>query len=194
MSKNTIPNWQFIDHEGTFQLENPHQHSYLYFPLVNEVGMMSAITPTLHGDIKTDQNAFLTPPVSVEDLHTSRAARNFWVFTSELGAWSVTGNSAPQIAQQFSETEKDEMNVFCLHQANKFILDYLAKKMKIRNKTPLNVEKFGNTSCASIPLLIVSNKTKCLVKNAVLCGFGVGWSLRVCMVNLENATNSMLEV
>ena len=111
MSKNSNPNWQFIDHEGTFQLKNPHQHSYLYFPLVNEVGMMSAITPTLHGDVKTDQNAFLTPPVSVEDLHTSPAARNFWVFTSEFGAWSVTGNSAPQIAQQFSESRKDDVTL-----------------------------------------------------------------------------------
>jgi cellobiose phosphorylase len=111
MSKNANPNWQFIDPEGSFRLENPHQHSYLYFPLVNEAGLMSAITPTLHGDVKTDQNTFLTPPVSVEDLHTSRAARNFWVSTAEHGAWSVTGNSAPQIAQQFSKTEKENVSI-----------------------------------------------------------------------------------
>ena len=41
--------------------------------------MMSVVTPTLHGDAKTGQNSFLTLPVSVEDLHNTRSARNFWV-------------------------------------------------------------------------------------------------------------------
>lgn len=62
MKKITKSNWQFIDSDGSFQLENPHQHNYLYFPLVNEAGMMSAITPNLNGDIKTDQNAFFNTP------------------------------------------------------------------------------------------------------------------------------------
>lgn len=108
MKKSSISNWQFIDSEGTFRIENPHQSNYLYFPLVNEAGMKSAITPSLSGDVKTDQNAFLTPPQSVEDLHTSRAARNFWVYNPDIGAWSVTGNAAPQITLHFSEsiTEK----------------------------------------------------------------------------------------
>ena len=62
--------WHFIDDNGAFELEAPHRNSYLYFPLVNEAGMMSSITPLLHGDIKTDQNHFLLSPVSVDDLHT----------------------------------------------------------------------------------------------------------------------------
>ena len=96
--KNT---WQFIDAEGSFRLENPHHTSYLYFPLVNEAGLMSAITPTLNGDIKTDQNAFLTLPISVEDLHNTRSARNFWVYVEGVGPWSATGGSAVQTAQRF---------------------------------------------------------------------------------------------
>ena len=100
--------WQFIDDEGTFQLKNPHQTSYLYFPLVNEAGMMSAITPTLNGDIKINQNAFLTLPVSMEDLHNSRSARNFWVHVAGADPWSVTGNSALQIAQRFSEAVPED--------------------------------------------------------------------------------------
>ncbi len=91
--------WRFVDQSGKFILRDPHKTSYLYFPLVNEAGMMSVITPALHGDIKTGQNSFLTAPVSVEDLHNSRSARNFWVYGEGMGAWSATGNSAPQIAQ-----------------------------------------------------------------------------------------------
>ncbi len=37
-------------------------------------------------------------PVSVEDLHASRAARNFWVTVAGRAAWSATGNSAAQVA------------------------------------------------------------------------------------------------
>lgn len=99
-------NWHFVDAAAVFRLDNPHRTSYLYFPLVNEAGLMSAITPTLHGDVKTGQNTFLLPPVSVEDLHTSRAARNFWVLAQGAEAWSATGNSAPQLARRWQDTEQ----------------------------------------------------------------------------------------
>lgn len=90
--------WHFTNANGDFVLPEPQQTSYLYFPLVNEAGMISVVTPMLHGDAKTGQNSFLLPPVSVEDLHTSRAARNFWVRTAEGRVWSATGNSAAQLA------------------------------------------------------------------------------------------------
>ncbi len=94
----TIKPWTFIAADGTFRLEDPQKTSYLYFPLVNEAGMVSAVTPNLHGDAKTGQHTFLLPPVSVEDLHASRAGRNFWVFVEGVGAWSAAGSSAAQTA------------------------------------------------------------------------------------------------
>ena len=111
MDKTSIPNWTFIDSDGTFQVQNPHRNNYLYFPLVNEAGMMSAITPNLNGDIKEDQNAFLTPPVSAEDLHSSRSTRNFWVKKQDIGAWSVSGNPASQIAQNFIEEDSEDVTL-----------------------------------------------------------------------------------
>ena len=99
--------WDFIDDRGGFELVNPHHTSYLYFPLVNEARMMSAVTPTLHGDAKIDQNHFLLAPVSVEDLQQSRAGRNFWIHHPSLGAWSACGSSALQIAgRQIAGTEE----------------------------------------------------------------------------------------
>src|SRR5512141_2082027 len=94
----TANTWRFTDANGSFQLNKPHASSYLYFPLMNESGLVSVVSPTLHGDIKTNQNTFLTLPVSVEDLHTSSSTRNFWVNVRGYGAWSVTGNSARQVA------------------------------------------------------------------------------------------------
>lgn len=98
----TIHTWQFTNTDGSFQLDAPQGSSYLYFPLLNESGLVSVVSPTLHGDVKTNQNTFLTLPVSVEDLHTSRSSRNFWINVAGE-AWSVTGNSARQIAHAIDE-------------------------------------------------------------------------------------------
>lgn len=103
----TQQGWKFQGDQGDFKLFHPENYSYLYFPLVNEAGMMSAITPNLHGEITTSHNTFLMEPVSVESLHNSKASRNFWVHVEGYGAWSASGNSARQNAQQFSESKED---------------------------------------------------------------------------------------
>lgn len=91
----------FLDDNGTFYVENPEAVSCLYFPLASETGLKSAITPSLGGDCKLDQETFLLEPVSSGDLHTSRSTRNFWCVT-ETGCWSATGVSARQEAARFT--------------------------------------------------------------------------------------------
>jgi cellobiose phosphorylase len=98
--------WKYVGDKGSFKLENPDRNSYLYFPLVNEAGMMSTITPSLHGQVTTGQNTFLMAPLSVEDLHNSKASRNFWVHIKGKGVWSAAGNSPQQNAARFSEGEE----------------------------------------------------------------------------------------
>ena len=68
---------------------------------------MSSVTPTLHGDIKTGQHTFLTRPVSIEDLHESRANRNFWINIDGYLPWSASGCSALQTSQHFRSEEKE---------------------------------------------------------------------------------------
>lgn len=92
---------KFLDKNGTFRIENPETVSGLYFPLASEHGLKSAVTPSLGGDSKLDQEGFLLEPVSVGDLHTSRGTRNFWCVTEE-GCWSATGVSAMQEAARFT--------------------------------------------------------------------------------------------
>lgn len=102
--------WHFIDANGTFRLPDPESNNCLYFPLLNEAGMMSSITPTAHGDAKTSQNSYLLQPVSVEDLHNTRSARNFWVRINGTRPWSATGNSAEQTTRRL-ETDKDAVTL-----------------------------------------------------------------------------------
>jgi cellobiose phosphorylase len=110
MQRDREPGWTFIDERGAFTLQEAHRTRYLYFPLVNERGMISVVTPTLHGDVKTGHDTYLTLPVSVEDLHISRAARNVWVQVKGQAPWSATGNSAAQIARRFTP-EADQVDL-----------------------------------------------------------------------------------
>lgn len=100
--------WQFIDDQGSFRMESPDALGRLYFPLANEAGLLSSITPDLHGDIKTSHNSFLMSPVSIEDLHNTRSNRNFWVRVEGKGVWSLTGTSALQDSRRFFEKKKEK--------------------------------------------------------------------------------------
>ncbi|MDP2921833.1 MAG: cellobiose phosphorylase [Candidatus Omnitrophota bacterium] len=81
--------WRFIDDSAAFLARNPDKVSRLYFPLASESGIMSSVSPNLHGDIKRDQHSFLTVPVSALDLNNTLYNRNFWLYVHGHGAWSI---------------------------------------------------------------------------------------------------------
>lgn len=74
----------------------------------------------------------------------------------------------------------DMPDAFVMHQANQFMLQHLAKRMKLPNdKVVLALENFGNTSSASIPLALTCTLAGRLQSDSVrlvLAGFGVGLS------------------
>ncbi|MBQ1598237.1 MAG: cellobiose phosphorylase [Lachnospiraceae bacterium] len=96
----------YLDRNGTFQLEQPENYSYLYFPLASEKGLKSSITPNLGGDSKRDQESFLLEPVSSENLHNNRSTRNFWCLLDGEQAWSATGASAEAEADRFTKDQE----------------------------------------------------------------------------------------
>ena len=98
--------YSYISEKGAFSLENPELTSYLYFPIANESGVMSSVTPTLSGDSKMGQNTFLLAPVSSEDLHNNKSSRNFWCNFESGGYWSATGKSSWQEALVFTEEKE----------------------------------------------------------------------------------------
>ena len=94
--------YELLGEQGDFIMENPDLVSGLYFPLANEAGVMSSISPDLGGDSKMDQNSFLLPPVSIDNLHNDRSSRNIWCRINGKELWSLTGRSAWQQAKKFS--------------------------------------------------------------------------------------------
>jgi 3-oxoacyl-[acyl-carrier-protein] synthase-3 len=76
--------------------------------------------------------------------------------------------------------EPASVNSYVFHQANAFIINHLAKRMKLPpEKVPLSIGEFGNTSSASIPLTMCEKLADSLSRESqrlVLLGFGVGLS------------------
>lgn len=74
------------------------------------------------------------------------------------------------------------------HQANKFMLDYLRKKIKIvPEKFYQNMENTGNTVSATIPIALKDCVDHKIVKpgdKILLCGFGVGYSWGATIIEL----------
>ena len=73
---------------------------------------------------------------------------------------------------------QEEISFYILHQANKRIVEAIAKRLgEPLEKFPMNLEEYGNTSSASIPILLDElNRAGKLQKGQkiILAGFGAG--------------------
>ena len=92
---------------------------------------------------------------------------------------------------ELSGWKKEDVGIFALHQANKFIVDYLRKKMKVAPETvPVVVAEIGNTGPGTIPHLFSVEHDRLIAEKrltkSVMCGFGVGFSWGAITADLSN--------
>ncbi|MDU7008918.1 MAG: 3-oxoacyl-[acyl-carrier-protein] synthase III C-terminal domain-containing protein, partial [Enterococcus faecalis] len=89
----------------------------------------------------------------------------------------------------------ETVDYLLLHQANVRIIDKIARKTKIsREKFLTNMDKYGNTSAASIPILLdeaVENGTLILgsQQRVVLTGFGGGLTWGSLLLTLKKTVH-----
>ena len=81
---------------------------------------------------------------------------------------------------------KDDITYYILHQANFRILDFIRHRFGADiSKFPMNVDKYGNSSSASVPMLLDElNRTGRLKKGDLLAfsAFGAGFTSGACIV------------
>lgn len=98
--------------------------------------------------------------------------------------FSLTLNHVPALIDSLASTSGwsvGSVDHWLFHQANRFMLDHFARKLSIAPDRMLsNIDRFGNTSPPSIPLLMVSEDFQSRCKGAGqrygMVGFGVGFS------------------
>ncbi len=92
-------------------------------------------------------------------------------------------SKVPEVIGELLEQEgltTADIRYFLLHQANERIVRSVAKRMKTdMERFPVNIENYGNTSSASIPILMDEMNRKGLLKpgdKLIFSGFGAGLS------------------
>jgi 3-oxoacyl-[acyl-carrier-protein] synthase-3 len=83
---------------------------------------------------------------------------------------------------------QDDIDYFVLHQANRFMLETLRKKIGVApERMPLHLEHVGNTVSSTIPLALIGMREAGQLapgKRLMLVGFGVGYSWAATLLNL----------
>lgn len=120
-----------------------------------------------------------------------RADDNLYMNGMEIFKFSST--DVVKSLAAFMETAKlspDGVDYLFLHQANKFMNDKIASKLKFaKEKVPYSIGNYGNTGSASIPLTVAhhfSQNNSEGRKRCLLCGFGVGLSWGMADVTLND--------
>ena len=105
--------------------------------------------------------------------------------------FNFTLEAVPALMQQVLEKnniEKDNIDMFVFHQANKFMLNTIRKVCDIpKEKFYIDLEKTGNTVSSTVPIALKDAINSDIIKNGMqvmLAGFGVGYSWGGCIINV----------
>jgi len=87
------------------------------------------------------------------------------------------------------ELQAKQIDWYILHQANKRIIDFIRMKLgQPEGKFPINIDRYGNLSSASVPLLLYEMLEDGLVKSGdviFMSAFGAGMTAGSCVIVWE---------
>lgn len=152
---------------------------------------------TGHEFIKVPAGGFRHPStpataIAIEDAEGNwRSQDDIYMNGGEVFNFSIkTEPAAITEILEYSQKSIDEIDYVIFHQANKYIISNIAKRLKLPlEKAPCEtVGKYGNQSSASIPSTIndaIGKQVSSSSQQLVLSGFGVGLSWASAVVNVE---------
>ena len=139
------------------------------------------------------ENGGFRNPVKIKDFYEN----GNYIYNSRMEGGRIfdftLSNVVPNIEEllNFANISKKEIDEFVFHQANKFILENIARKLDIEPKkiSTETLTNYGNQCGASIPCTIcntLNSKVSRQNVTSILSGFGVGLSWASAIVNLDN--------
>ncbi|MCI8327983.1 MAG: ketoacyl-ACP synthase III [Lachnospiraceae bacterium] len=116
-----------------------------------------------------------------KDCEANDEEDNFYIQMNGKEIFKFAVRKIPQVVEEVllkNNMTRSDIKYYILHQANKRIIESIAKKMKEPiGKFPMNLQEYGNTSSASIPLLLHELNEKGMLQSGdhiVMAGFGGG--------------------
>lgn len=131
------------------------------------------------GEVLTCPGKKIDNPVQDKQEKTEPASDYIFMNGQEVFKFAV--KKVPECIQEVlkqTETDKDDIRWYILHQANSRIIQSAAKRLGVtEEKFPMNMDQYGNTSAASIPILLDEMNRKGMLERGdklILSGFGAG--------------------
>lgn len=121
-----------------------------------------------------------TSELKWDEDHNGRTMEDMYMDGMAIFMFAIT--NVPKNINSIIELmgwNKEDVGLYALHQANKFMVDYIGKKLKVKsNLVPVNATNYGNTGPATIPLLLsdVCSREQYDLRKTIMSGFGVGLS------------------
>jgi 3-oxoacyl-[acyl-carrier-protein] synthase-3 len=115
-----------------------------------------------------------------------------------LAVFSFTHTEIPKLIKESDWINLEEKNLYSFHQANKYIVEKIAKRLKIDPVLPIfNFSDIGNIGGATVPGWVAKHGTEIAKHNGRLLhnvGFGTGLSWGLISTRLDITANSVLEI
>ena len=112
----------------------------------------------------------------------------------EIDVFNFAINHAPALINELLETKgltPDDFDCMALHQANMMIMKQIVRRTHFdKDKVIYSIDRYANTSAASIPLCFVKKYGEAAGHQAVralICGYGVGLSWAAGDITLDTA-------
>lgn len=135
----------------------------------------------------------ITPDSCVErEREEGNIRTDLEVFMDGMDVFNFAISKVPKsIKQLLKENEMtiDDVDYLVFHQANRFMMDFFVKKLKIApERVPYCISKYGNTSSASVPLTIASELSGRLEEPStmMLSAFGAGLSWGAAILHMRD--------
>lgn len=126
---------------------------------------------------------------TIEFDENGNPVSNDYIYMNGSEIFTFTLDCVPGLVKEVlgkNDLLKEEVDLFIFHQANRYMLDFLRKKMKIgEDYFYYCLSDFGNTVSNTIPLALAEALKERRVekgKNVLLAGFGVGYSWGSCLL------------
>lgn len=113
--------------------------------------------------------------------NTGKVPGDTYISMDGRGVFQFAVKSVPRVVTEVLEKAlltTDDIDWFILHQANQRIVESVAKRLKTDiERFPMNLQEYGNTSSASIPILLDEMNRDGRLKRGqkiIIAGFGAG--------------------
>jgi 3-oxoacyl-[acyl-carrier-protein] synthase-3 len=167
------------------QCENPGLSSFILG--TDGAGACNLIVPA--GGMRQPKSS-VSSVTTTDAQGNTRSAENLFMNGQEIFAFTL--KRVPELFVGVLESARlraEDIDWFVFHQANRFMLEHLRKKLSIPVEKMIYFhESTGNTVSSTIPLALEEAKQRGILKagqKLLLAGFGVGYSWGGCLLTWD---------